>query len=223
MWDDLRREARKLESELDSKLSSYSRLGSSHSLSLSSLGSTEPDLSEADLKAEELETLLNQLKGINGSMGEFVQSGPSDLLMHTFERHTGILQELVQEFNQTRKNVTANIQHALLLRGSGSKKNFSNEGETAGLLRERGLLQSTIAKADDVIAQAHATSASLLQQRGTFHDIFGKVSEASQKLPVVGNLLNMIRRKKSRDNIILSGTVAICTLVLTIYWLNKSS
>jgi Golgi SNAP receptor complex protein 1 len=45
-----------------------------------------------------------------------------------------------------------------------------------------------------------------------------KLSDLGAKFPVVNNLVGAIRRKKSKDTIILSAVVASCTLFLLAYW-----
>lgn len=46
-------------------------------------------------------------------------------------------------------------------------------------------------------------------------------SQLGSKFPVVSNLVTAIRRKKSKDTMILSGVIAGCTILMLIYWLNK--
>ena len=41
------------------------------------------------------------------------------------------------------------------------------------------------------------------------------------KFPVVNNLVAAIRRRKSKDTLVLSAVVAVCTLFLLAYWSNK--
>ncbi|CAI7787793.1 unnamed protein product, partial [Closterium sp. NIES-53] len=75
--------------------------------------------------------------------------------------------------------------------------------------------------ADDVIKQAYATSSSLAQQRSLLGGTFSKVTLLGNRIPGLNTLLSAIRRKKSRDSLILAAVVAACTLFLLVYWLNK--
>eukprot|EP00271_Cylindrocystis_brebissonii_P008922 TRINITY_DN23452_c0_g1_i1.p1 TRINITY_DN23452_c0_g1~~TRINITY_DN23452_c0_g1_i1.p1 ORF type:complete len:242 (+),score=42.12 TRINITY_DN23452_c0_g1_i1:1103-1828(+) len=231
MWDELRKEARRVEADVDARLALYSRLGASTSYSTPSLGLSSPpppDLAEAEHVASEIERLLEQLKVINGAMSECARGSSSDLLNHTMARHTDILHEFTQEFLRTRKNVTASLQHALLMGPiSISRSSSRNDGlpismdPQQALLRERQSMQSATAKADEVIGQAQATASSLHQQRGLFSDMFGKVSDVSSKFPTINSLLTGIRRKRSRDNIIISGVIIFCSILMLAYWLTK--
>lgn len=62
---------------------------------------------------------------------------------------------------------------------------------------------------------------SLSSQRAIFDGIGGKITAVGARFPVVNSLLNAIRRKKSRDNLVVAGVVALCTLFILIYWVNK--
>ena len=72
-----------------------------------------------------------------------------------------------------------------------------------------------------VIGSAQATMGSIVQQRGLFTDIHGKINTIGAKFPVLNNIMGSIRRKKSKDTIILATVVCGCTLFLLIYWFSK--
>ncbi|CAK9186339.1 unnamed protein product [Ilex paraguariensis] len=103
------------------------------------------------------------------------------------------------------------------------------------------LLQNIYPNIDDVISQAQTTRAALGSQRSLFGDVQGKVKLLSDKFPIIRGLIGIIlkpflllhfvllthfpvgsiRRKRSRDTLILSAVIAACTLFLIIYWLSK--
>eukprot|EP00270_Netrium_digitus_P005483 TRINITY_DN17284_c0_g1_i1.p1 TRINITY_DN17284_c0_g1~~TRINITY_DN17284_c0_g1_i1.p1 ORF type:complete len:245 (+),score=60.61 TRINITY_DN17284_c0_g1_i1:50-784(+) len=234
-WEELRKEARKLESEIDQRLASYSKLGvsayNSSTLAIPSSG----DAVEAEHRAAEIEQLLRQLAEVNESMADHVQKqNASEFLSHTLARHSNILLEFTQEFRRTRSKVSSSLEHSLLLGSSESSRGGSTDHSSHGfglessdgsnlqaLLRERGSIHNALSQADEVIAQAHATSSSLNLQRTIFSDIFSKVTTLGTKFPLLNSLLTNIRRKKSKDTIILSAVIAGCSLFLLIYWFSK--
>ena len=61
----------------------------------------------------------------------------------------------------------------------------------------------------------------LAGQRSLLMGMSTKLSDLGAKFPVVNNLVGAIRRKKSKDTIILSAVVATCTLFTIVYWTNK--
>ncbi|KDD71519.1 hypothetical protein H632_c4872p1 [Helicosporidium sp. ATCC 50920] len=74
---------------------------------------------------------------------------------------------------------------------------------------------------DDVLGTAQGVAGSLSSQRQLFDGISGKVSQVGQRFPVVNTLLNAIRRRKNRDNVILGAVIAACTLFILVYWMSK--
>nr|XP_042138355.1 Golgi SNAP receptor complex member 1 isoform X2 [Peromyscus maniculatus bairdii] len=121
-WEDLRKQARQLENELDLKLVSFSKLCTSHSHSSARDGGrdssdTTPLLNGSsqdrmfETMAIEIEQLLARLTGVNDKMAEYTNSAgvPSlnAALMHTLQRHRDILQDYTHEFHKTKANFMA--------------------------------------------------------------------------------------------------------------------
>eukprot|EP00898_Chlorokybus_atmophyticus_P006714 jgi/Chlat1/7043/Chrsp56S06673 len=224
-WEDLRKEARKLEGELDVKLVSFSKLSSGYAGSLTMEGGSgdTPELLSAT-KAAEIESLLRRLGDVNAAMAACIGAGSSEVLTHTLARHRDILHEFTQEFRRTRSSVNASRDHAELLMGfDRDSSNFAgaNASTSAQLLRERGNIHSSTSQMDEVIDVAESTSSVLQQQRLLFMDVNSKLGTLGAKFPVVNSLLTMIRRKKSKDTMILAAVIAVCTLLLILYWWNK--
>ncbi|KAK7294005.1 hypothetical protein RJT34_16888 [Clitoria ternatea] len=217
-WDDLRKQARKLEAQLDEQMSSYRKLVSANV-------STKANAAESDVESR-IERLLKQLHQVNSQMQAWVSSGGSDMVSHTLTRHQEIFQDLTQEFYRHRSSLLAKQEHALLLEDF---KEFDwtrldlEEGasEQHALLKERASISRSTGHMDTVISQAQATLGALVFQRSTFGGINSKLSNVSSRLPTVNNILSAIKRKKSMDTIILSLVAAVCTFLIFIYWLSK--
>ncbi|CAI0393745.1 unnamed protein product [Linum tenue] len=197
-WEELRREARKIEGDLDVKLSSYAKLGARFTQA-GSVESGSPTVgSGRSWKSTEMEiqSLLEKLLDINDSMSRCAASAASTTsVTQKLARHRDILHECTQ--------------------ASGSMS------PRMQLLRERAAIHGNISHIDDVISQAQATRAVLGTQRSMFGDVQGKVKLLSDKFPIIRGLLGSIRRRRSRDTLILSAVIAACTLFLIIYWLSK--
>ncbi|KAF4789807.1 Golgi SNAP receptor complex member 1 [Turdus rufiventris] len=117
---DLRKQARQLENELDLKLVSFSKLCTSYSSGRDGRrdsSDTTPLLNGSsqdrmfETMAVEIEQLLGKLTGINDKMAEYTNSAgvPSlnAALMHTLQRHRDILQDYTHEFHKTKANFLA--------------------------------------------------------------------------------------------------------------------
>ncbi|XP_014018165.1 Golgi SNAP receptor complex member 1 isoform X2 [Salmo salar] len=121
-WEDLRKQARQLENELDLKLVSFSKLCTSYSSSRDgrrgdSNSDTTPLLNNStqdrmfETMSVEIEQLLAKLTGVNDKMAEYTSTpGVTSLnaaLMHTLQRHRDILQDYTHEFHKTKANFLA--------------------------------------------------------------------------------------------------------------------
>ncbi|EFN59854.1 hypothetical protein CHLNCDRAFT_133637 [Chlorella variabilis] len=269
-WDDLRREARKMESELDIKIAAYGKLCSNYEYGYSKGESgmaTDQARRPADAaapaalkqqlllalllplplplsrryrhptcllqtKCGEIERLLARLSDANDGMRSTL-SGGADSRSHTLARHRDILHDFQQagaqgeeargEFRRLQSMVGAARDRLDLLGGAAASQHagLQSQGNAGLLLRERGMLASTNAALDEVMGTAQAVSSGLGQQRGMFEGISGKMSSLGNKFPVVNTLMNAIRRRKNRDNLILAAVVAACTLFILVYWWNK--
>ncbi|XP_072966296.1 Golgi SNAP receptor complex member 1-2 [Typha angustifolia] len=228
-WEELRKEARKIEGDLDVKLSSYARLGARSAHSSGYVDSGSPTIgSSRSWKSMEIEiqSLLEKLLDINDSMSHCAASAtPTTSVTQKLARHRDILHEFTQEFRRTKGNLNSMREHAELL---NSVRDDISESKASGsmsprvhLLRERAAIHGSITQIDEVIGQAQATRSVLGTQRSLFGDVQGKVKQLGDKFPIIRGLLGSIRRKRSKDTLILAAVIAACTLFLIVYWLSK--
>ncbi|XP_050934422.1 Golgi SNAP receptor complex member 1 isoform X2 [Lates calcarifer] len=115
-WEDLRKQARQLENELDLKLVSFSKLCTSYSSSINRDQRTRDSRSDSGSSQDnmlvamttELEQLLANLTAVNDKMAEYTNSpgisSHNAALMHTLQRHRDILQDYTHEFHKTKNN-----------------------------------------------------------------------------------------------------------------------
>ncbi|KAL6560373.1 Golgi SNAP receptor complex member 1-2 [Orobanche gracilis] len=235
-WEELRKEARKIEGDLDVKLSSYAKLGARFTQGGNvDAGSPTVGSSRSWKSMEmEIESLLEKLLDINDSMSRSAASAASTTsVTQKLARHRDILHEFTQlnrkgpaldrvrfgsseqnsvEFKRIKGNINSMREHAELLT---SVRDDISEYKASGsasprmqLLRERAAIHGSISHIDDVISQAQATRAVLGSQRTLFGDVQGKVKLLGDKFPVISGLIGSIRRKRSRDTLILSAVIA---------------
>ena len=173
-------------------------------------------------KSSEIDALLSRLSDVNASMSSAL-SGGGDARSHTLARHRDILHDFTQEYRRLSSAAGAARDRAELLgadNGGGGAPLLGGSG--AGLLlRERGALERSNAALDGVLGQAGGVAAGLSTQRALFDAIDGKMDAVGARFPVVNSLLNAVRRRKNRDNLILAGVAAACLLFILLYWANK--
>ncbi|KAL7001749.1 Golgi SNAP receptor complex member 1-1 [Sarracenia purpurea var. burkii] len=215
-WDSLRKQARKLEAQLDEQMYLYRKL-----VSTKADHGTDRDLELG------IDQLLKQLKQINSHMQAWVSSEGSEIFSHTLTRHQEIFQDLVQEFNQLRSSLRAKKEHASLLEDFKEFDRTRLDLEEGGgsyehaFLKEQASISRSTWQMDSVISEAQETLGTLVFQRSTFGGINSKLGNVSSRLPTVNHIISAIKKKKSMDTIILSLVASVCTFLILIYWLNK--
>lgn len=219
-WDALRKQARKLEAQLDEQMSSYRKM-------VSTKVSSKADAAENDLESG-IERLLKHLQQVNSQMQAWVLSGGSEMVSHTLNRHQEILQDITQEFYRLRSSLRAKQEHASLLedfrefdRSRIDLEDGVGSTEQQSLLKEHATISRSTGQMDTVISQAQSTLGALMLQRSSFGGINSKLSNISSRLPTVNHILSAIKRKKSMDTIVLSLVASVCTFLIFIYWLSK--
>ncbi|KAB1225283.1 Golgi SNAP receptor complex member 1-2 [Morella rubra] len=195
-WEELRREARKVEGDLDVKLSSYAKLGARFTQGgYVDTGSPSVGSSRSWKSMEmEIQSLLEKLLDINDAMSRCAASAaPATSVTQKLARHRDILHEFSQEFRRIKGNISSMREHAELL---SSVRDDISEYKASGsmsprvqLLRERGAIHGSIAHIDDVISQAQTTRQVLGTQRTLFGDVQGKAKQLNDKFPIIRGLL----------------------------------
>nr|CAD7573726.1 unnamed protein product [Timema californicum] len=225
-WENLRKQARQLENEIDLKLVSFSKLGTGHSSPKLESEDTVLLLSGEHMfetMALEIEQLLAKLSQLNEQMGEISssQTNTSSGVLHTMQRHREILQDYKQEFHKTRSNYQARREKEELLK---SVRKDIDSYKSSGLnrrmdlyLKENEHIRSSDRLIDDQISIAVETRDHLVSQRLTFKRFQTKINDISNRFPVVNSLLQRINIRKRRDSIIIGLLIGICTVLLLMY------
>ncbi|KAG7516734.1 Golgi SNAP receptor complex member 1-like [Solea senegalensis] len=189
-WEDLRKEARQLENELDLKLVSFSKLCTSYSSSNSREQRTRNSSSSQDnmlvAMTTELQQLLANLSAVNDKMAEYTStpgvSSHNAALMHTLQRHRDILQDYTHEFHKTQSNFFSLREREDLLgsvhRDIESYKSSSgvNNRKTELFLKEHEHLRNSDSLIDNAISIAMATKENITFQRGMLKSIQTRVT-----------------------------------------------
>jgi len=227
-WEDLRKEARYLENEIDAKLVSYSKMGANATFTtnVSSDSDTAPLLScerMSDSISEEIENLLKKLVKVNDDMSEITTGNPTlsgPGVIHTIQRHREILQDYSQEFRKTQNNLRSRKEREELLQGVKKEIDSSKNALNRRLdlyTKEHNHLKSSERMVDDQIAIAIDTKENLVTQRAAFKKIQSRINDLTTRFPAINNLLQKINLKKKKDSIILGIIMGVCTFLLILY------
>lgn len=220
-WEDLRKQARHLENEIDAKLVAFSKLGIN--TSTRHVNADEiPLLDEEQVfenMASEIETLLSKLLFINERMSELQPNGAA--MLHTMQRHKEILKDYKLEFNKIRNNFIARKDREDLL--GSVRKEIDNYKSAGGLnrremyLKENQHIHNSDRLINDQISIAMETRDHLMSQRQTFKRIRTKFNDISNRFPAVNSLLQRINLRKRRDSVILGLVIGVCTFLMLLY------
>ncbi|CAF1232604.1 unnamed protein product [Adineta steineri] len=209
-WEDLRKQARQLENEIDVKLMSFSKLCSNYvarDQALHPSSSTSPSSFEA--MSIEIDKLLEHLSDINKRMTDAIPalSGPNTAATHTLQRHHEICQDYRREFDRTKANIrNFQTREDLLI-----NNNPSSDINTPGLssrrqdyyLREMDHLTNSHKLIDGQLDSMKMLKDNLFDQRKYFMNITHKVKNLTNRFPLMNNILQKVKIKKRKDSLVL--------------------
>ncbi|KAJ4461546.1 putative UV-damage endonuclease [Paratrimastix pyriformis] len=222
VFDELHRQARRLEETIDTKLMSFSKLGTSF------LATEAAPRAQADQKQKQandhifvamgtdIEQLLSKLTQLNSKMAQFLQENPQapPTFVHTTSRHEEILKTLTQDYQKTKINNAHCRDHAELLSGVTPGTVLS---ATDQLLRERSAIHNSDKSADDLLGQAADVTSVLSAQRGVLSTLQNKAAQAAGAFPAIHGIIAKMHARKMRDKVIIAIVVALCVAFILFY------
>ncbi|CCA67747.1 related to SNARE protein of Golgi compartment [Serendipita indica DSM 11827] len=221
-YESFRRQARTLESVLDSKMATYSRLGTSlgaHDMSDLESGSNDR---WSDLEAE-IEGLFEKLTETVEEMAALLNnpsSPPTQSMLHTVQRHRDVLQDYKTDYRRTKTNLQHAFDRANLLnnvRSDIESYKTAHSSTTDALLAERNRIDSSHRMTDDILAQAYETRAEFGRQRASIAGINARMGNVISSMPGIDSLLGMIRTRRRRDAVIMGVVFGIGLVVILRY------
>ncbi|GFZ52368.1 hypothetical protein JCM24511_10141 [Saitozyma sp. JCM 24511] len=230
-WDNARRHARALETALEAKLSSYSKLAATISRGPAGAGSSSRDVPSHEdegvggykLVEEEVEELLGKLEQAIDDLMALINSPsqpPSTSMQHAAQRHRDNLDDYRRDFVRTRNNVEQALARQNLLgsvRKDISDYKSSLSSQTDALLQDRGRIDSSHRMMDETLNQAYATREDFSQQRSMLARVDQRMGGVLSQMPGINSLISMIHSRRRRDTIIIGCVVGLCTILLLGY------
>ncbi|TXT12851.1 hypothetical protein VHUM_01252 [Vanrija humicola] len=224
-WDNARRHARALESALDTKLSTYSRLATDIATGSGSHSPRNDDEGQGGyrLVEEEIDELLQKLEAAITDLTALINSPsqpPSASMQHAAQRHRENLDDYRRDFVRVRTNIESAVARSNLLgsvRQDINAYKAAQSSQTDALLADRTRIDSSHRMMDDTLNQAYATREDFAQQRGMLASIDSRMGTVVAQIPGINSLISMIRTRRRRDTFILGGVVAFCVLLLLGY------
>uniref|UniRef100_A0A8B9VVD4 Golgi SNAP receptor complex member 1 n=1 Tax=Anas zonorhyncha TaxID=75864 RepID=A0A8B9VVD4_9AVES len=215
-WEDLRKQARQLENELDLKLVSFSKLCTSYSGGRDGRrdSSDTTPLLNGSSQDRMFETMAVEIEQLLGKVTLVIDPNFGLIVL---------LQDYTHEFHKTKANFLAIRERENLL-GSVRKDIESyksgsgvNNRRTELFLKEHEHLRNSDRLIEETISIAMATKENMTSQRGMLKSIQSKMNTLANRFPAVNSLIQRINLRKRRDSFILGGVIGICTILLLLY------
>mmetsp|Transcript_18497 Transcript_18497/g.34446 ORF Transcript_18497/g.34446 Transcript_18497/m.34446 type:complete len:235 (+) Transcript_18497:331-1035(+) len=229
-FDSLKREATKLERNLEDKVARYQQLVASIPESTSATNDlflAESGMNSSSSSAEDeaalrydiqrtLTTLQDLVKLQLQPAAEKVGSQSASLLV---KRYREILFDLSGDFEKSRQAHQRKQERAKLMQGARtSLDNGVDDPAMDHLLRERNHIANSQNAASSVINQASEIRADLRNQGLSLGRVQSTMGLIVGNIPGINTVVEKIRRKKSKDDMIVAGVIASCIL-FTLWYL----
>ncbi|XP_030885291.1 Golgi SNAP receptor complex member 1 [Leptonychotes weddellii] len=188
-WEDLRKQARQLENELDLKLVSFSKLCTSYSHSSARDGRRDRKIYNELMLRLDIDLLQDYTHEFHKTKANFVAIRERENLM-------GSVRKDIESYKS----------------GSGV-----NNRRTELFLKEHDHLRNSDRLIEETISIAMATKENMTSQRGMLKSIQSKMNTLANHFPAVNSLIQRINLRKRRDSLILGGVIGVCTILLLLY------
>jgi Golgi SNAP receptor complex protein 1 len=215
--EEIRKDIKKLEQEIDNKLFTYSNF----SEKIEQLTTEEENIISFEegkdisplAYLEELEILIKKLVELNKKLNE------SNTTISIIDHHRSKLDDFLKEYKILKNNINQAWKRVQLFKGrklldTSPEKNINIDN----LIRERNSIHNSNIMVNDLLSQAQFTKDQLNEQTRTLMGTGLKVKGVGRQLPDLQSLMNKIKNKKNRNTVILSFVIASCIFFLLWYW-----
>lgn len=225
-WEDLRKQAKQIEFDLDSKLASFGRMNfmtTSNSLSLIEKQQLSNSLSnEIDLKLSELYQIIEQMNRMSES-SEIPRSQQTNAFTykHHIQRHRDLYHDYMREYQRTKTYLSQSVANMSKITQSDITTDMDHRSSVSDLLlEEKAKLESSHRHTDQVIEMAFAARESLHTQRLSLLDSSRKSGWIFNGLNRARELISRISLRKRRDKYIMATVVLFCLILMFMYLVN---
>jgi Golgi SNAP receptor complex protein 1 len=221
----LKREAVQLERQLEEKVSRYQQLAQrlnqsavSQDLSMTEQGaSASLSWDEETILQQDIQRLLTHLQDL--IQGRLAQAARSPNQQAVVGRYRDIMMDLRSDLEKSQQTVRRAAERRELLQGSSATSVQSGSDPAMDhLLRERNHIQNSMTAATGVLGQAEAARTDLRYQGRSLRNTQGLIGQMTSNIPGLNTLVENIRRRRSRDDIIVAGVISAC-VVFTLWYM----
>jgi Golgi SNAP receptor complex protein 1 len=198
----------------------------SHDKSLDSLlnsaetGSAIPTEEEASLRNDIQRTLSALSDLIQTRLAPAAERSSKSQHQLLVKRYREILFDLTGDFQKTSAQFTRKKEQLELFSGANTTGSGGEQQDEAmqHLMRERGHIDRSVSASAAVINQASEIHSDLRSQGMSLRGVQGTIIRITSNIPGLNRLVENIRRRRSMDDMVVSGVIAACIL-FTLWYL----
>ncbi|EFA76399.1 hypothetical protein PPL_10164 [Heterostelium album PN500] len=207
--DSIRKEIRKYEVDVDTKLSALSSLNDKVQRDTAS-EYIDDSYIEFDVLTSELDSIFKNLTRCNELLAK-----EQNISISMIQHHRDKLEDFLKDYKKYKKNITYSLEHSELLSGS-TYKNKDTEIPMNNLLREQQSLHNSNYVADSILGQARQAHEALENQRKILRGASHKINNMTGIFGAIDGVTTKIKRMKSRNMMVLGGLIGISYMVSVI-------
>jgi golgi SNAP receptor complex member 1 len=176
-------------------------------------GSLVPTEEEATLRNDIQRTSLSDL--LQTKLAPAAERSGKSQHQLLVKRYREILFDLTGDFSKTSALLARRKEQLELFsnhHNSGTNSASSADEGMQHLMRERNHIHNSLSASSAVLNQASEIHSDLRAQGMSLRGVQGTVLRITSNIPGLNRLVENIRRRRSRDDMILSGVIAACIL-----------
>lgn len=233
-FESLKREASKLERQLEEKVARYQQLAQKSNAQSSASNAMDKhnswnkmeqgqsnganDKEQATALQHDIQRSMQQLQDwIATRLDPAAETSHQMLIV---KRYREILFDLTGDYTKAQQVWQRSQERMELFKGadrSGSNGEIQDPGMQS-LMRERNHIQNSMNSANAVLGQASQIRSDLGAQRAGLGRVQSGIGAILTNIPGINGLVDAIRRKRSKDDKILAGVISSCIL-FTLWYL----
>lgn len=242
-FESFKRDATKLERQLEEKVSRYQQLAQKCNAQSSAnnsamdknknsswnqmeQGQTNGSAATAASDKDQAMNLQHDIQRSLQALQDWIATrldpaAESSHQMLVVKRYREILFDLTGDYQKAQQVWNRSQERMELFKGAD--RTSSGDGQDAGmdsLMRERGHIQNSLNGANQTLAQAAQIRADLGAQRMSLGRVTSGIGTIMTNVPGLNTLVDRIRARRSRDDNILAGVIASCILFTLWYFFN---
>jgi golgi SNAP receptor complex member 1 len=218
MWESFRADARRKDTDLENKLTKLEALA--HKCDASTYNTFASAHEAAQVELNELTSVIRSMTDVVNS--QMTQGGPESEVS-AMHRATQRLEDVAHDKQLALKRVSMEArkrkERAELLHNVHTEIAIHDESEEMRhLANEQDSLRHTQRQTRTLLEQAENNRAKIRQQSEMFNRIGDNALAIAEQVPVIKDLLKRIDSKRRREAVILAIVIAICLLLVIVFW-----